>query len=274
MSLIGTRRKRLIADLGIFSNMKECISLGHFFRHNPDKCTEGYALIIGAEGTPYEGGFFFFKFDMGDSYPICSPKVETLTQGGDFRFNPNMYTNGKVCLSILGTWDGPSWSPTMSIRTILLSIQALVMCSNPINNEPGHNHSITSSTAVAYIDAIHAATVQYAIMNFLNPGGKAKIPVADYCRDYFYDIIRYYVTTNYTKYITMFGRYLLKYPTPTQIVHMFGSRIATNYATNLTQFERAYPTLKMSPEEVSNFVPSDASSTSSTLVTNTMDDKP
>lgn len=29
------------------------------------------------------------------------------TGGGKVRFNPNLYNNGKVCLSLLGTWSGP-----------------------------------------------------------------------------------------------------------------------------------------------------------------------
>ena len=36
------------------------------------------------------------------------------------------YASGKVCLSILGTWAGPSWSPTQSLGSVLLSIQSLL----------------------------------------------------------------------------------------------------------------------------------------------------
>ena len=46
------------------------------------------------------------------AYPCDCPKVELVTTGqGSVGFNPNLYANGKVCLSILGTWAGPSWSP-------------------------------------------------------------------------------------------------------------------------------------------------------------------
>lgn len=31
------------------------------------------------------------------------------TSGGNVRFNPNLYQQGTVCLSLLGTWGGPSW---------------------------------------------------------------------------------------------------------------------------------------------------------------------
>jgi hypothetical protein len=43
------------------------------------------------------------------------------------RFNPNLYINGKVCLSLLGTWSGPSWNPKTS--TLL---QARPFCTPPL----------------------------------------------------------------------------------------------------------------------------------------------
>ena len=59
------------------------------------------------------------------------------TSNGTVRFNPNLYRNGKVCLSILGTWEGPAWLPSQSIASVLMSIQSL-MNNNPYFNEPGH----------------------------------------------------------------------------------------------------------------------------------------
>jgi ubiquitin-protein ligase len=52
------------------------------------------------------------------------------TGGGKVRFNPNLYSNGYVCLSLLGTWragDACSWTPISGISQILMSIQTLVM---------------------------------------------------------------------------------------------------------------------------------------------------
>jgi len=56
---------------------------------------------------------------------------------GRVRFNPNLYANGKVCLSTLGTWSGPSWSPALSLAAVLISIQSL-MTESPYTNEPGY----------------------------------------------------------------------------------------------------------------------------------------
>ena len=60
-------------------------------------------LIIGPFDTPYEGGFFHFYLRFSPNYPRCPPRVKFMTTGsGRVRFNPNLYCNGKVCLSILG----------------------------------------------------------------------------------------------------------------------------------------------------------------------------
>jgi len=60
------------------------------------------------------------------------------TDNGTVRFNPNLYSNGKVCLSILGTWQGPSWTEIQTMLSTLLSIQSL-MNEKPYHNEPGHD---------------------------------------------------------------------------------------------------------------------------------------
>tara|TARA_Y100000389_G_scaffold195039_1_gene225852 strand:+ start:56 stop:757 length:702 start_codon:yes stop_codon:yes gene_type:complete len=94
-------------------------------------------LMIGPSDTPYEFGYYFFSLEMPKDYPFSPPKVSYCTQNGKTRFNPNLYTNGKVCLSIINTWQGPRWSSCNSISTVLLSIQALVFTSDPLHNEPG-----------------------------------------------------------------------------------------------------------------------------------------
>lgn len=58
------------------------------------------------------------------------------TANGTVRFNPNLYSNGKVCLSILGTWSGPSWTSVQTMNSTLISIQSLMNYA-PYHNEPG-----------------------------------------------------------------------------------------------------------------------------------------
>lgn len=65
------------------------------------------AVIVGASGTPYAHGFFMHDVYFGNNYPETPPSVSLITTGGaQVRFNPNLYSDGKVCLSLLGTWRG------------------------------------------------------------------------------------------------------------------------------------------------------------------------
>jgi baculoviral IAP repeat-containing protein 6 len=99
------------------------------------------ALITGPEGTPYAGGCFIFDFFFPSGYPAQPPRVTLLTTGGGtVRFNPNLYTCGKVCLSLLGTWHGgkgEGWDPAVSSALqVLVSIQSLILVPHPVFNEP------------------------------------------------------------------------------------------------------------------------------------------
>lgn len=98
------------------------------------------AVIVGAEGTPYHDGLFFFDLSFPSDYPNVPPIV-TYHSGG-LGINPNLYSCGKVCLSLLNTWPGDHenqhWIPGVStILQVLVSIQGLILNEKPYFNEPG-----------------------------------------------------------------------------------------------------------------------------------------
>ncbi|KAL9108284.1 MAG: hypothetical protein Q9227_006881 [Pyrenula ochraceoflavens] len=66
-------------------------------------------MIIGAKDTPYELAPFLIDFRLGADFPAEPPKAffHSWTHGLG-RINPNLYEEGKVCLSLLGTWPGKS----------------------------------------------------------------------------------------------------------------------------------------------------------------------
>ncbi|KAK9817557.1 hypothetical protein WJX74_005685 [Apatococcus lobatus] len=102
------------------------------------------ALIFGADpDTPYANGCFIFDIYLPPSYPSVPPKVRFLTTGGGrARFIPNLYNCGKSCLSLLGTWSGPSWDAAQSaLLQVLMSIQSMIFVSDPYYNEPGYDHT-------------------------------------------------------------------------------------------------------------------------------------
>ncbi|GLT32783.1 hypothetical protein SLA2020_481610 [Shorea laevis] len=98
------------------------------------------AVIIGAAGTPYHDGLFFFDIAFPPDYPSRPPMVHYRSFG--YRINPNLYANGKVCLSLINTWVGKKtekWNPKEStVLQLLLSIQGLVLNEKPYFNEPGN----------------------------------------------------------------------------------------------------------------------------------------
>ncbi|OJD29826.1 ubiquitin-conjugating enzyme [Diplodia corticola] len=131
------------------------------------------ALIIGPPDTPYEFGFFEFAVRFGRDYPTKAPSVTcTTTNGGRTRFNPNIYSQGKVCLSILGTWrgePGEEWSSAQGLESILISIQSL-MSPDPYENEPGFeeaNSDYDKKLKAAYTAKIHHETIRISVIERL-----------------------------------------------------------------------------------------------------------
>lgn len=84
------------------------------------------AIVMGAKGTPLEGGFFHFCVQFTDKYPLEPPKVRFMTtDAGRVQFNEHIYKNGSICLSTLNTF-GSTWTPAQSLSSLLVSIQSLL----------------------------------------------------------------------------------------------------------------------------------------------------
>lgn len=140
---------RIMQDFVDFNNNKPD---GIYLDINKENIFKNYALIVGPNNTPYFGGYYLFEVIFPKNYPNSSPSVKLLTIDGKTRINPNLYECGKVCLSILGTWEGPGWKKVMNLRTVLLSIQSLLH-EFPIQNEPGYEK--TTSDDQMSIDYNH-----------------------------------------------------------------------------------------------------------------------
>ncbi|KAM0898735.1 hypothetical protein ACQ4PT_021748 [Festuca glaucescens] len=98
------------------------------------------AVMVGASGTPYQDGLFFFDLQLPPSYPAVPPQVYYHSFG--LRLNPNLYESGTVCHSLLNTFGGEGtevWSPAASsLVQVLVSIQGLVLNDQPYYNEDGY----------------------------------------------------------------------------------------------------------------------------------------
>ncbi|KAL8587089.1 hypothetical protein ACOMHN_026057 [Nucella lapillus] len=79
--------------------------------------------VAGPVKSPYEGGVFKLELFLPEEYPMSAPKVRFMTR----IYHPNIDKLGRICLDILKD----KWSPALQIRTVLLSIQALLSAPNP-----------------------------------------------------------------------------------------------------------------------------------------------
>jgi ubiquitin-conjugating enzyme E2 Z len=141
---------------------KPLINNGIYYIHDDTDMLKGYAMIVGPEGTPYFGGFYFFKISYTTDYPHSPPVVTYCTNGDNVRFNPNLYKCGRVCISLLNTWRGEQWTSCQTISTILLTLCTL-LCENPLLNEPGvsKNHKdFTNYTKIIEYKNIEIAMMQ------------------------------------------------------------------------------------------------------------------
>lgn len=158
--------RRLIKDI---SNIIKSPLTEHniHYLHSEDNLLEGHALIFGPSDTIYANGCYFFKFEFPSEYPFSPPTVIYLTNNGKTRFNPNLYRNGKVCISVLNTWRGEQWTSCQTISSILLSLLSLFH-NKPLLNEPGiteqHRHFKEYNNIIEY------QNYNTAIMRVLNKG--------------------------------------------------------------------------------------------------------
>ena len=140
-------QEKILRLIGEYSNLQNSLPVEFtnsiFVRVDKDKIDHMVAIIFGSEGTPYSSGAFVFDVSFGPDYPNNPPHVViTSTGNGTVRFNPNLYSTGKVCLSLLGTWRGSTaenWNPKIStIYQVLISIQSIIMSDLVYFNEPSY----------------------------------------------------------------------------------------------------------------------------------------
>lgn len=98
-------------------------------------------MIMGPPDTPYEGGFFKAQMDFPKAYPNEPPVLRIVSEF----WHPNVYTDGKVCISILHApgddqygYEQASerWLPIHTVQSILLSV--ISMLSTPNADSPAN----------------------------------------------------------------------------------------------------------------------------------------
>merc|ERR1712137_50116 len=161
---------------------------GIYLRTNDEHLHLMKALIVGPPGTPYSMGLFEFDIMIPNNYPASPPLCKIVTTGNQtFRFNPNLYANGKVCLSLIGTWSGApeeQWDPKVStLLQVFISIQSLILVENPYYNEPGYQFSANDQANLDYNSNIQRGTTRLAILGQLRDKQSVfKDVIRNHCR--------------------------------------------------------------------------------------------
>ncbi|XP_021713190.1 baculoviral IAP repeat-containing protein 6 isoform X2 [Aedes aegypti] len=174
------RVKRLAQEtVTLSTSLPLSYSSSVFVRCDTDRLDIMKVLITGPAETPYANGCFEFDVYFPPDYPNSPMMINLETTGRNtVRFNPNLYNDGKVCLSVLNTWHGrpeEKWNAhTSSFLQVLVSIQSLILVPEPYFNEPGFERSrgtpTGSHSSREYNSNIYQACVRYAMLEQLkNP---------------------------------------------------------------------------------------------------------
>lgn len=83
--------------------------------------------FLGPPGTPYENGKYYIDIEVPMEYPFKPPKMKFDTKV----YHPNISSvTGAICLDILKN----AWSPVITLKSALISLQALLQSPEP--NDP------------------------------------------------------------------------------------------------------------------------------------------
>lgn len=99
-------------------------------------------LIMGPDGTLYEGGFFKARLVFPSDFPNMPPTMTFISE----MWHPNVYKDGKVCISILHPPGEDAfnsqesaderWRPILGVEQILISV--ISMLSDPNDESPAN----------------------------------------------------------------------------------------------------------------------------------------
>ncbi|CAE6473830.1 ubiquitin-conjugating enzyme E2 G1 [Rhizoctonia solani] len=100
-------------------------------------------MIIGPPGTLYEDGVFKARLKFPENFPLYPPEMRFIST----MWHPNIYPDGKVCISILHApgedqygfeQAGERWMPVHTVESILLSVISLLSSDTPNIDSPAN----------------------------------------------------------------------------------------------------------------------------------------
>ena len=121
---ISSNYKRIYSYLNVNKLVKICNQSEYGYQIFSFIGQTAFGMLKGPPNTPYENGYFLFKFCINDNFPFSPPKFYFISN----IFHPNISENGYVSVDILED----QWSPAlMDFGKIIISVQSLLDDPNP-----------------------------------------------------------------------------------------------------------------------------------------------
>ena len=112
--------------------------------------------IKGPDATPFAGGVFHVDIIIPQTYPFEPPKMKFTTKV----WHPNVSSQtGAICLDILKD----QWSPALTVKTALMSIQALLTAAEPDDPQDAQVAAQYKADRAAYDSTARFWTETYAM---------------------------------------------------------------------------------------------------------------
>lgn len=208
---------------------------GIHYIHDDENMMKGYAMIIGQSDTPYYGGYYFFEINYPYDYPHSPPVLLYSTNGETIRFNPNLYTNGKVCVSLLNTWRGDQWTSCQTISTVLLTL-CTILCKDPLLNEPGITR--THPDFKNYSKIIEFKNIDIAILDIISKKQFVYKPFFDK----FYSLVLETFLQNKDKIYEFLNKKVDNLTSETEIekitTNMYNMSVVINYKSLMKRYKK------------------------------------
>lgn len=107
----------------------------------------------GKTGTLWEGGLYRVLIKFSDSYPAAAPECIFTPPIP----HPNVWTTGKICLSIISY----GWKPAITVKQILLGIQELMSEPNLKSPANGGMYELYRGNRKEYDNSVRAFAARF-----------------------------------------------------------------------------------------------------------------
>ncbi|KAI8433117.1 hypothetical protein MSG28_013967 [Choristoneura fumiferana] len=122
---LNPRSGRLAYEIKLFQTRPPWGVVCNF--EKDDQCDMFLVTMRGPKGTPYEDGSFKLTITIPEKYPFEPPLVKFVTPV----YHPNIDKGGRICMDLLKMPPKGAWTPTITLDTLLITLQTLLANPNP-----------------------------------------------------------------------------------------------------------------------------------------------